>query len=491
MWGKAGDQALRRSAFQEAISHLGKAIAMADKAAGGNAGERRHLHVAYGNALVATSGYAAPETTEAFARVRESAFGDKDAPERLASDWRLWVSSLARGELPAMRAHAETFLSDVQARPSSLEAGIAHRVLGFTHLFAGEFAEARNHLERALALFEPGRDDDLAFYFGKDASVAAMLYLAVTLWPLGDTERSVFLVGAAEARIAGLTHIFTRAYAKLYTAVFELMRGDISRAAPNAAELDRLSGEHELPFLRAFAVLLEGLVSAESGAPCGGLDEMRHGAELLREQNILVADGLIKSALAEAEARAGNVDRALALLDEALATSERIGHRTFDAELYRIRGEMLLKRDPTNPVPAEEALQTGHCGRDTAGDAQLRTPGRAFSRQALSVGRPPCRSPRRPRARARELRTDARVSGDWGGDIIYGRHRGPPTFVTPASTMPIRMAGIPELRCLPSRSAMFALRRLHPAASRKLPVVRRRLAERVMSTRCGPSGSTL
>ena len=30
-WGKAGDQALRRSAFQEAIAHLGKAIAMADK----------------------------------------------------------------------------------------------------------------------------------------------------------------------------------------------------------------------------------------------------------------------------------------------------------------------------------------------------------------------------------------------------------------------------------------------------------------------------
>ena len=62
-WGKAGDQALRRSAFQEAIAHLGKAIAMADKAAGGKAagasGERRQLHVAYGNALIAARGYRA------------------------------------------------------------------------------------------------------------------------------------------------------------------------------------------------------------------------------------------------------------------------------------------------------------------------------------------------------------------------------------------------------------------------------------------------
>ena len=68
-------------------------------------------------------------------------------------------------------------------------------------------------------------------------------------------------------------------------------------------------------------------------------------------------DGLIKIALAEAEARAGNPEGALSL-DEALATSERIGHRTFGAELRRIRGEMLLKRDPANPAAAEEAFQT-------------------------------------------------------------------------------------------------------------------------------------
>ena len=62
---------------------------------------------------------------------------------------------------------------------------------------------------------------------------------------------------------------------------------------------------------------------------------MRRGIELLREQNILPFDGLFKIALAEAEARAGDPDRALAILDEALATCERTGHRTFEAELHR------------------------------------------------------------------------------------------------------------------------------------------------------------
>ena len=88
------------------------------------------LHVSYGNALIAARGYGAPETTEAFARARESASGDKDAPERLAADYGLWVGSFVRGELPSMRAHAAAFLSDVEARPNSPEAGVAHRAAG-------------------------------------------------------------------------------------------------------------------------------------------------------------------------------------------------------------------------------------------------------------------------------------------------------------------------------------------------------------------------
>jgi predicted ATPase len=84
---------------------------------------------------------------------------------------------------------------------------------------------------------------------------------------------------------------------------------------------------------------------------------MRRGTELLREQNVLF-DGLIKIGLAEAEARTGEVDRAVATLDEALTTSEQTGHRAFDAELHRARGGMLLNRDPVNPTPAEEAFQT-------------------------------------------------------------------------------------------------------------------------------------
>jgi hypothetical protein len=169
-----------------------------------------------------------------------------------------------------MREHSAAFLSDVEARPDSPEAGVAHRVAGITHWFAGEHREARDHLERALILFQPGRDNDLAFRFGHDAGVAAMLGLALKLWPLGDIGRAASLVSDAEARSASLAHVATRAHGKQHAALFELMRGDLSRAAREAAELAWLAREHDLPHWRAYGVFLGAWRALKAARPAAG-----------------------------------------------------------------------------------------------------------------------------------------------------------------------------------------------------------------------------
>jgi hypothetical protein len=136
-----------------------------------------------------------------------------------------------------------------------------------------------------------------------------------------------------QTRIAALTHVGTLALGRMHAAMFELMRGDHARAAQNAFELVRLTREYDLNMWGAFGVFLEDLAASHTGAPADGLEDMRRGAELLREQNVLMFDGLLKIAMADAEARAGDADRAIAILDEGLATSDRTGFRAFEAEL--------------------------------------------------------------------------------------------------------------------------------------------------------------
>jgi predicted ATPase len=287
-----------------------------------------------------------------------------------------------------MRAHSADFLNDVQARPDSPEAGVAHRVIGATCWFAGEYREARDHLERALAMFQPGRDDDLAFRFGQDQGVSAMAYLALVLWPLGEIDHAASFMSRVLARITSLTHGNTIALGHMFAAQFALMHSDPIRGKADSSELARIASAHDLAQFRAFGMFFDGWARVENDL-LGGLDGMRHGVDSLRVQNIPIFDGLEKIALARTEAQGGDPGRAVAILDEALATAERIGHRTFEAELHRARGEILLKHNPANPAPAEEAFLTAIAVAKQQGARSFELRGAlALARLYRSIARP-------------------------------------------------------------------------------------------------------
>ena len=157
-WGKAGDQALHRSAFKEAAAHLGKAIELADKLAASagtalnaaSASNRLRLQTSLGNALIWARGYHAPETSAAFARARELASRVEDASERLSAYYGLWVGYITRCEPSPMREMAELFLREATARPDSPEAAVAHAISGVTRFYFGDFAGAHEHFQPAF-----------------------------------------------------------------------------------------------------------------------------------------------------------------------------------------------------------------------------------------------------------------------------------------------------------------------------------------------------
>src|ERR1700722_14866041 len=121
-WGKAGDQALRRSAFQEAIAHLGKAIAIADKAAGAatrpDAGDatasrqRVKLQADYSEAVMYYKGFSSEETRAAWARAAELGANRDDFSEHSTVCHGQWTLPIVRAELPAARKWASTFLRE-------------------------------------------------------------------------------------------------------------------------------------------------------------------------------------------------------------------------------------------------------------------------------------------------------------------------------------------------------------------------------------------
>ena len=140
---------MHRSAFQEAIAHLGKAIAMADQAAGpaakatiskAEASQRVKLQSDYAHAVLWSKGYAADETKAAFERTSALAARAELPAEQLSAIYGQFVWSWARGEFRVARDIAERFLREAEAEGRIAEAGVVHIGLGAACLQLGVLA---------------------------------------------------------------------------------------------------------------------------------------------------------------------------------------------------------------------------------------------------------------------------------------------------------------------------------------------------------------
>jgi predicted ATPase len=104
--------------------------------------------------------------------------------------------------------------------------------------------------------------------------------------------------------------------------------------------------------------IFQGWAKSSDGAEETRLAEMRRGLAIHREIGRYWVFSSLEAALAEAEACAGETDAGLRRLDDALAELERTEQRSSEAEMHRIRGQILLKRDPADTAAAEQSLQT-------------------------------------------------------------------------------------------------------------------------------------
>jgi class 3 adenylate cyclase/predicted ATPase len=362
-WGKAGNQALLRSAFREAAAHLAKAIELADKldATAPNAptsSGRLRLQTSLGNALLSAKGYAAPETNAAFVRARELADRVEDPSERFSAYFGLWAGHLTRCEPAPMREMADRFLREATAQLECPEATVAHRVAGFTCFYFGDFARAHEHFEKALELCAQTRHADLAKRFGWDPRAGAEIGGALALWVLGRIDEALRLADRALADAESAGHAPTMGYVLTYAALLGLFRCNPEAVATYSRAFADIVSRYDLPSLWAgMSVFFQGWAKWSDGAQASSLAEMLRGIEAAREQGHILLLPSFEAALAEADASVGEIDAGLRRLNDARAEWERTEPRWYEAELHRIRGEVLLKRDLADTAVAEQSLQ--------------------------------------------------------------------------------------------------------------------------------------
>ena len=313
---------------------------------------RVDLQRSYSQALFWGKGFAAEETRTALARVGELESAAEKTPGRFVAYFAQCMSSFTRGEIRSARETAETFLKEAEAEGRTIEAGVARRTLGLVLLFQGNIGAARTILARVLNDYNPAQDADRP-----DAEVGAAAFLALTEWHLGEFERARQLINRATRPANEKAHILTVANALLLQAILESRRHDAT-ATRNAAEA--LLALTEERGIRTFMDMGQVYVDWARGRlldPRSGATELRRALAKLNAQGHKLGMPSFYGLLAELEVTQGP-DTALTLIDEGLKIAEETGEHITDPYLYRLRGDILLKRDPTNPAPAEDAYRT-------------------------------------------------------------------------------------------------------------------------------------
>ena len=319
---------------------------------------RVHLQTSLGNALIWAKGYHAPETSAAFARARELASREDDASERFSAYYGLSVGHLARGDPAPLRETAELLLREATAHPNRPEALIAHRNFAGTRFYFGDFAGAHDHYQKAMELYDQARHADFANRFGQDPRPAAEVFDAIALWLLGRVDEALRLADRAVADAKSAAHAPTTGFVHAYRAVLGLLRCQPDAVAADSETLAAIVSEYDLPaFLAGWATFFQGWAKWSDAAEESSLAQMRRGVAICREQGFVWLLPSLEAALAAAEASAGETDAGVRRLDDALAELERTEHRWYEAEMHRIRGEILLKCDPAKTAAAEQSLQ--------------------------------------------------------------------------------------------------------------------------------------
>jgi tetratricopeptide (TPR) repeat protein len=358
-WRRAGQQALKRSAYTEAIAHLGKAVAIADGLPDepGRTVNRLHLQIAYGRALRGSLGHSAPDTVAAWTRARQLAADINDPVELAPIHSGLFNASLTHGEIAPMRELTEAIMGVALQRPESpVAAVVAHWTAGVTCWFGGDYLNARRHLDRALAIYEAEPDPATFKASALDLPFVIKRFLALVLWPLGSIDRSRRL--AAEAvRAIGEKPALSQANALVHKAVFDGLCGGMLQETETILAL-ALAREHTMPLYVAAGSYLNGLARWRAGDRMGGLSEMRWGWTLLHENDCYLCEPFWGMQIAVANAEAGHAESGLEILRGLIAWTKQSGQHWLDAELHRSQAELSLRLDPPNVSMAEDAYRT-------------------------------------------------------------------------------------------------------------------------------------
>jgi class 3 adenylate cyclase/predicted ATPase len=357
---QAGKKAASRSAAHEAIAYLEQALQALN-----HLPENRqtieqaiHIRVDLGPLLIVTLSFAAIEVEENYKKARELCERIGNTSQLFPILWALARMHDTRGELRTGQKLGEQLLHLARTAGDSSLLLEAHHELWANVSMQGELVSARLHMEQGFALYDREKHRHHALlYGGHDPAVCCAFHSAEVLWLLGYPDQALQKSHDSVELARELSHSATMSFALAFAAWFHQYRGEREAVQERMEEGIRLATEQGFALGRANVRFLEGWLVAENGQWQAGIKQMSNffierargaSGRWMAHCNALLADAYRKS---------GQPAEGLEIVSNALVRVEQTDCRYYEAELHRLKGELLLIQSVSAEEHAEACFQ--------------------------------------------------------------------------------------------------------------------------------------
>ena len=340
-WRQAGQHAVERSANQEAANHLRAALDLLVTLPHTPARDQQELELqlVLGPVLMSTKGYGHIEVEHAYSRARALSERIETTPQLFPALWGLRLFYGMRGELSIAKALANQMLHLAQQQSDTTLTLAAHQALGVTLYCQGEFVTAHRQLDRGMS-FHTSQTARVGAL--RDPALACLAIDAMSLWMLGYPDQALAKSQQALHLARSLSHPYSLAYVLDHAARFHQVRGEVQTSQTLAEAAIAICQEQGYEQYERAATMQRGWALTAQNQIVEGLDQMRQGWIAYQATGSKVTTAYWLWLQAEGYGRSAQVEEGLQALSEAFAFVESTKERWWEAELYRLKGELLL-----------------------------------------------------------------------------------------------------------------------------------------------------
>jgi DNA-binding winged helix-turn-helix (wHTH) protein/predicted ATPase len=354
----AGETAMTRFAGETARAHLRRALMLLDRWPQDPKRWRAELELqnALGGASIATDGFSSPSAAYAYGRAHALCRQFPNTPTLLPVLCGLWNYFVTRADFRQARSLAQELAITIEHSGTSECLLPAHNAVGQTALFTGAPVRALVHIETERKALDIPTRQNLVAQYGEDPVVVREMYAALAHWLLGSPEEARRRIEAGLRLAHGLAQPFGIAQMLWANMLVARGSGDPAGVKSLAERLIELCEQEHINIWLGGGRILRGWALTKLGEPAAGIVAMRTGLEEWSAAGAALIRPYYLALLAEVYGKAGRLSDALATVGEALETVKSTGECWYEAELHRIRGELIVQLDVAAIDEAETAV---------------------------------------------------------------------------------------------------------------------------------------